>query len=455
MPSIIQGYINFWQHNFQIWRMTKLIKLPFLLLCLFSIGLGVCISTNAQSPQAKYILALSDVDMVATAYIDGNLGATVEQPDTLSIIPVPFTNTSQTTTIEASNSVFSPPTVMDVTPDGQLALVIETWQPRPQGATKLDELIPGNTLRGFDVSDPNNPQLVGALEINTQPQAIAVTPDGSLAAIVGLDIDEGITFVTLDGKSLGEPIKFNFNLPARPDLQTDEVTSVRWHPSGRFIAVNLVNRARVAFYEVISTNGNVTDIRPYGNTVQVNKYPLTGCFTPDGKYYITSDLQWGADVPGFFNVNRGTLTTIRVASPEEEQQNFAVAVTEGGLASETIAVSPNGQLLVTSNMRNTGQLESDPLYDPEASLNLYSINGTSGVLTKLGEWKYEATLPQGLVFDPSGDYVYVGVNAYNDSNPLQGGVEVWQVIKEDNPQLKRTNTIVRVPRGVHTLAAIE
>jgi DNA-binding beta-propeller fold protein YncE len=106
-------------------------------------------------------------------------------------------------------------------------------------------------------------------------------------------------------------------------------------------------------------------------------------------------------------------------------------------------------------MRKTGQLKSSPTYDPEASLNLYRIDSTSGVLTKLGEWKYQATLPQGLVFDPSGNYIYVGVNAYNDDNPLRGGVEVWQVIKGKNPQLKRTNTIVRAPRGIHTLAAIK
>ncbi len=181
--------------------------------------------------------------MVATAYVDGNLGATVEQPDTLSIIPVPFSNTRQTKTIEASNSVFSPPAVMDVTPDGRLALVLETWQPRPQGATKLDELIPGKTLSGFDLSDPNNPQPIGAVEVNTQPQAIAISPDGSLAAIAGLDINEGLTFVALDGTSLGKPQNFPLNLPARPDLQTDGVTFIQWHPSGRFLAVNLVDRA--------------------------------------------------------------------------------------------------------------------------------------------------------------------------------------------------------------------
>ena len=434
--------------------MTKSTKFFLAFLGLFFIGINIYFSANAQSPQANYVLALSDVDMVATAYIDGNLGATVEQPDTLSIIPVPFTD--RATTIEASNSVFSPPAVMDVTPDGKLALVIETWQPRSQGATRLDELVPGNSLRSFDLSDPNNPQLVSTVEINTRPQAIAISPDGSLAAIAGLEIDEGITFVGLNGQSLAQPQNFQLNLPERNDLQTDEVSFIRWHPSGRFFAINLVNRAEVAFYEVVSTNSNVTEIRPYGNSVRVNKYPLTGCFTPDGKYYITSDLQWGADVPGFFGVNRGTLTTIRVASLEsEDRQNYSVAVAEGGLASETIAISPNGQFLVSSNMKNTGLLESDPLYDPKASLNLYSIDETSGVLTKLGEWKFEATLPQGLVFDPSGDYLYVGVNAYNDDNPLQGGIEAWQVIEGDNPELKRTNNIVRAPRGVHTLAAIE
>lgn len=73
--------------------MIKLIRFSSLLLCLFFVGLSICISGNAQSLQAKYILALSDVDMVATAYIDCNLGATVEQPDTLSIISVPFTDT--------------------------------------------------------------------------------------------------------------------------------------------------------------------------------------------------------------------------------------------------------------------------------------------------------------------------------------------------------------------------
>ena len=437
--------------------MTKLIKFPLGLLFLFLIGFSIFLATNAQSLQAKYILAVSDVDMVATAYVDGNLGATVEQPDTLSIIPVPLTEDSRTTAIEVSNSIFGPPGVVDVTSDGRLALVIETWQPRPQGAAKLDELVPGKTLRGFDISDPNNPQFMGAVEVNTQPDAIDINPDGSLAVVVGSNTSEGLTFVALNGERLGEPQKFPLDLPERPDLNVDKATFIQWHPSGRFLAVNLVNRAQVAFYKVTSSNGNVTDVRPHGNIVQVNKFPFVGCFTPDGKYYITSDLQWGADVPDFYDVNRGTLTTIRVASSEGEAalNNFSVAVAEGGLGSETIAVSPDGQLLVSSNMRNTGKLESAPLYDPEASLNLYSIDSTSGVLTKLGEWKYKATLPQGLVFDPSGDYLYVGVNAYKDDNPLQGGVEVWQVIKGNNAQLKRTNTTVRVPRGVHTLAAIE
>jgi 6-phosphogluconolactonase (cycloisomerase 2 family) len=105
-------------------------------------------------------------------------------------------------------------------------------------------------------------------------------------------------------------------------------------------------------------------------------------------------------------------------------------------------------------MRNTGKLKSDPIYNPEASLGLYQINSETGVLNKMGEWMFKATLPQGLAFDASGSFVFVGVNAYDDNNPLQGGVEVWKLRREEKASLERMNTIIRLPRGVHTLSLI-
>lgn len=412
-------------------------------------------------PQGRYLLALSDVDMVATAYEDGNLGPVAPDiQDTLAIAKLPFSNDGKPDAmITASNSIFSPPAVMDVTPNSQLAMVIETWQPRSSEATKLSDLTQGNKLRAFDLTNPDQPQLVSEIDIPQQSQAIQVSPAGDLAAITGFDLTNGLTFVPIRNNQLGTPQTFQFpELASRPDLPLDGAIFVQWHPSGRYVAVNFNIRSQVVFYEVLrASDGTVSELRQWGNTVQVNKFPMSGRFTPDGHYYITSDLQWGPDVPGFFNVNQGLLTTIRVAAPDvsiDQAQHFTVAVTEGGLASETIAISPDGQFLIVSSMRNTGKLRSDPIYNPEASLGLYRLNPETGALSKIGEWTYEATLPQGLAFDASGNFVFVGVNAYNDNNPMQGGVEIWQLHPDEEARLERLNTAIRLPRGVHSLSLV-
>jgi hypothetical protein len=415
---------------------------------------------TGATPQGRYLLALSDIDMVATAYEDGNLGATIPNTqDTLAIAKLPLSqNARPEATITASNSVFSPPLVMDVTPNGQLAMVIETWQPRSPQATKLSDLVQGLKLRAFDLTNPNQPRLASEVEIPKQSQALQINPSGDLAVVTGFDLANGLTFVPIRNNRPGTPQTFQFpELTPRPDLPLDGVMSVQWHPSGRYVAVNFNIRSQVIFYEVLrAADGTVSGLRQWGNIVRVNKFPMLGRFTPDGRYYITSDLQWGPDVPGFFNVNQGLLTTIRVAAPDtpaDKVQHFTVAVAEGGLASETIAISPDGQFVVTSSMRNTGKLKSDPIYNPEASLGLYRIDPETGVLSKMGEWMFEATLPQGLTFDASGNFIFVGVNAYNNT-PMQGGVEVWQLQRGEKASLERLNTVMRLPRGVHALSLI-
>jgi DNA-binding beta-propeller fold protein YncE len=358
-----------------------------------------------------------------------------------------------------NRSVYSPPAVIDVTPNGQLAIVIETWQSRSPEATKLSDLAQGNKLQAFDLTNPNQPRQVSEVEIPKQSQAIQINPSGDLAVITGFDLANGLTFIPIQNNLLGKPQTFSFpKLTPRPDLTLDGAIFVQWHPSGRYVAVNFNIRSEVVFYEVVrTTDGNVSELRQWGNIVRVNKFPMLGQFTPDGHYYITSDLQWGPDVPKFFNVNQGLLTTIQVARsnlPTDKAQHFTVAVSEGGLASESIAISPDGQFLVTSSMRTTGKLKSDPTYSPEASLGLYQINPKTGVLNKMGEWMFEATLPQGLAFDASSNFVFVGVNAYNDNHPMQGGVEVWQLHRGEKASLERLNTVIRLPRGVHTLSLI-
>lgn len=69
--------------------------------------------------KGRYIVSVSDADMVASAYLDGHLGD-IEGKDALSIIrldkPV---NELKAAAIEASNSVTGPPSSVAVSPNGR------------------------------------------------------------------------------------------------------------------------------------------------------------------------------------------------------------------------------------------------------------------------------------------------------------------------------------------------
>jgi DNA-binding beta-propeller fold protein YncE len=416
----------------------------------------------AQTPTARFVVGVSDVDMVATAYIDGRLGPTVSQRDTLSIFDARARGASVGAlgSVEVSNSTFSPPSAMDVAAGGRVALVIETLKPRGAGMTMLPQLEaePGNKLRAFDITNAANPRLLGEAEINVRPQAIAVNPAGDLAVVAGLTVANGLNFVDVSTTGINRVQTVPLPVPARADLPADAVNFVRWHPSGRFIAVHLTFRNQIAFLAVNRAADGTVTLAPWGNTVGVNKFPLVGAFSPDGRQYFTSDMMWGMDVEGFFRTNQGLITSVRLAPADatgEALRHVTTAVSAGGLASESIAVSPDGRFLAALSLRNTGQLPNDPIYDKRAGLSLFRIDAATGVLTLVHETLFEAVLPQGLAFDPSGAFLYVGINEYaGEEAVLKGAIEVWSVTGGDNPTLTRTDTRFRAPRGVHTVVVL-
>src|SRR3546814_9629142 len=70
-------------------------------------------------------------------------------------------------------------------------------------------------------------------------------------------------------------------------------TNVQWHPSGRYLAVNLNTLNQVAFFQVDEAADGKLALRAWGEPVAVGADPFVGRFTPDGRYYLTAD--WGRD----------------------------------------------------------------------------------------------------------------------------------------------------------------
>ena len=356
-----------------------------------------------------------------------------------------------------SNSTNGPPGALALSNDGRFAYVAETYQPRPQGATLLEQLQRGKVIRSLDLRSVDKGRVADTVEVGTQPQAIGLNPSGDLLVAITVDADRELAFVPVRDGRFGAVARFGLGLPPSSGFIPLKSTWAQWHPSGRYIAVNLVDRAQVAFYEVVrGSDGSVSAVRPWGNRVQSNKFPFVGCFSPDGRYYITSDIQWGIDTKGFYGVREGILTTIRLAGSDEigdKASHTVPHIALGAWGSETIIFSPDGRFLVSSNLRGTGKPDGDADWTENASLSLYELESKTGRLTPRGEWSFDAVLPQGLAFDASGSALFVGINRYRgDEAALGGAVEIWRLVTEGTPRLERTSERVRLPSGVHTLA---
>ncbi|MDX8350872.1 beta-propeller fold lactonase family protein [Cognatiyoonia sp. IB215182] len=423
-----------------------------------SLALATLIPTAAfAEPTARYVIALSDVDMAGTAYEDDQLGAPLDAVDTMSIFTTGAPETALAK-LNVSNSVAGPPMVLDISPDGTRAIVAETLRPREPEDTTLTELSgrPGETLRLYDLSDPTAPALVNEARVPVNPQAARLNAAGDLIAVVGFGTDNGLTLIPLSADGLGEAVTFDLGLVARADLPFDPAHSVQFHPTEDIVAVNLTIRNQIAFYRIDrAEDGAPTGIEPWGNLVSTNKFPFVGAFTPDGRHYVTSELMWGPDVERFYGSSAGTVTSIRVADPGDAEPRHAIqSIVPGGYQGETLAIGPDGDRVAILSLRNTGLTQDDPRFDPQASLSLYALDGETGGLSLVEEEMFEAHLPQGLAFDPSGTALYVGVNEYFDATDpvMRGAVELWTV---EVGGVTRTNTRMPAPRGVHGVAVIE
>ncbi|MEO1474255.1 MAG: hypothetical protein AAFS03_10045, partial [Pseudomonadota bacterium] len=97
------------------------------------------LSGTAQSQEppgfdGRYIAAISDGDMRAYAYIDGQLGAR-RGPDELALVGLPILGERLTSRIEVSNTVINPVYSIAAAPDGNTVFVAETHTGQEPGDT--------------------------------------------------------------------------------------------------------------------------------------------------------------------------------------------------------------------------------------------------------------------------------------------------------------------------------
>ena len=402
------------------------------------------------------IAVISDGDFAGQSYATGRLAPReAGHRDLLTIIKLKD-GKAESAEIPVSNSVTAAPEILALTHDGRTAFVMERQKDRGEKGDAVKDLAPGDRLFAVDVADPKRLRIADTVSIAASPEALAVSPDGERVAVVSNTSDASfLQIVDYEDGHFGEVARFNLadiGLKGSGSGSRGGVTAtnVQWHPSGRFIAVNVNTQNRVAFFHAGDTP------RLWSNVVEVGKDPFVGRFTPDGRYYLTSD--WGRDfaatgLEGRLPTVASSISVIRLAEPDkagDAARHSRVASAQSDVSAEGIAISPDGRLIATVNMRGTGFPPESARFHREASVSLFTFDPAGGAIEKIADYAFEGVLPEGAAFDLTGDHLLVTVfEGHKGASADKGaGLETFRVVRGARPSLARVGR-VPLPHGVH------
>lgn len=408
---------------------------------------------------AKTIAVISDGDFRASTYRDGRLAApSADRQDLLTLIR-PGKRSSRVA-IAVSNSVTAPPEVMAISPDGGFVYVVERLGQRGDASVLVKDLAPGRRITAIDIRDAAKPRIAGTVEAAPMPESVRVSPDGRFLAVTANSAQDAmVQLVPTNGGRLGTPRTFKL---AELGIQRKDgtprggidATLADWHPSGRFLSVNLNTRNQILFLEATQRPDGSLALAPWGAPVEVGRDPFVGRFTPDGGHYVSAD--WGRnfearDVEGRLPATPSKLSLIKLAAREHTgpaARHEVVASVASDRSSEGLAISRDGRHIATVNMRETAFAPDSPRYTRQASISYFSFDPGRSALAKVGDYPFEGMLPEGGSFDATGRHFLATVFEYADGTTPAGGIEVWRVGDSGKPGLTHLGRIA-VPHGAH------
>jgi sugar lactone lactonase YvrE len=398
--------------------------------------------------RGRVMVDIADGDFLVSTYLDGRLAPEDGRRDVLRVTTL-GPGAREAGAVTVSNSVTATPESVALSPDGRFAFVVERLGTRPTGATLARDLPAGHALTAVDLRDPAAPRLNGMARLAAQPESVRMSADGRFLAVPSSDRSGPVLqIIAVSDGALG-PVT---SVPLRALGLGDAVASFAdWHPAGDAIALNLNTRNEVLFLRVAAGAEGQVSVQPWGAPVPVGRDPFVGRFTPDGRHYLTAD--WGRDfsattMEGRLPTQPSTLSVVQLDAPERGTEAIHRKVAEGQTdrSSEGIAISPDGRLVATVNMRETAFPPGHPRHTRDASISLLRLDPATGALTRLGETLFEGVLPEGACFDATGEHLVVAVYAYPEDSAGAGGLEVFRV---ENGAAPRRIGRIPAPPGTH------
>lgn len=305
-----------------------------------------------------------------------------------------------------TNSIFGPPVNLQITPDGKLALVANSMEQVPDGASWKP--VPDNKLYVIDLT-ANPPKLIDTVIVGKQPSGLSINRAGDLA-LVANRADNSISVLKISGQS----VKLIDTVP-----MGEQVAHVAIAPDGkRALAVKFPGH-KVALLDI--DGDKVT----YGKQdLPVGQWPYNVDVTPDGKLALTADNGGAGSADG--NVDTVSVIDLEAKPPHVIDK---VVVGDGP---EGFAISPTGKFAVAALLRGSNADRKAFFYNRNGSVVGLKIDGKK--VTKTSEVEVRG-LPEGVVFSDDGKYLYVG-------NFLDSDVSILRV---DGDQLVDTGKRLSLP----------
>lgn len=277
------------------------------------------------------------------------------------------------------NTVIGPPTNLQITPDGKLALVANSMDWVADGAGWKG--VPDNKLYVIDLT-ANPPQLVDTVLVGKQPSGLSINHAGDLA-LVANRAENSISVLKIAGRSVKV-----IDTVAMGEI----VTHVAITGDGRHAVAAKFNNHKAALLDIDS------DRVTYGKRdLPVGWWPYNLDVTPDGRLALTADN-------GFSGASDGNVDTVSVIDLEANPPRVIDKVVVGD-GPEGFAVSPTGKIAVALILRGTFADKKAYFYNRNGSVVALKIDGKK--VTRLNEIEVRG-IPEGVVFSDDGQYIYVG-----------------------------------------------
>lgn len=400
--------------------------------------------------RGRYVAILSDADMVASAYLDWDLGPrSPELRDELAILPLVDGVPGTPRRIRVSNAVTAWPSLLALSKDGRFAYVAETNRPAPAGATRFDALRPSPMVRVVAIGD----RLDGVVqEVRTagRAQGLSLRPQGDLLALNVVDTPRpqiGFLRVGADGRLS------DLTLVDLPAGLNGPPRDLAWSPDGEVLAATFPSDHTARFYRVCGRPGGPPTVERMGEPVVTGKTAGVGQCSPDGRHFFVTNLYWfGGAADQYVGANTSTLAAIRV-DRSREAKHAMVSAASAGASAENFAISPDGRTIVTLNMENSFLPPGDKRLTYHSSLTLMSWDPEREQLTARSTHPFEGILPEGISFDASGRYLAVANFAHaNPKRPVhETSVDFWRLLDGPVPALVKTDLSLPVMRGAHVV----